>query len=34
MAISALTLPIQPLDPAGVLVAHHRRQRVAAVEHC
>jgi 8-oxo-(d)GTP phosphatase len=32
MVLSALGLPVQPLDPAGVLVAHHRRGHVVAVE--
>ncbi len=33
MALAALGLPIRPLDPADVLVVHHRRGRVVAVEH-
>ena len=32
MVLAALRLPIRPLDPAALLVVHHRRGRVVAVE--
>ncbi|HET7357747.1 MAG TPA: NUDIX hydrolase [Nocardioidaceae bacterium] len=32
MVLSALRLPIRPLDPGAMLIAHHRRMRVVAVE--
>jgi len=33
MALARLGLPIRPLDPAALLVVHHRRGRVVALEH-
>jgi len=32
MVLASLRLPIRPLDPASLLVVHHRRGRVVAVE--
>ena len=34
MVLASLGLPIRPLDAGALLVVHHRRGRVVAVEHC
>ena len=34
MVLASLGLPIRPLDPGALLVVHHRRGGIVAVEHC